>query len=275
MLTRSLVSIGLVFATSLPLVAQSSPSRPDGTAQPAAIVITFLANEGVMVASGGKKILIDALYREGGGYAVPADTTQACLEQAKAPFDSVALVLVTHAHDDHFHPAPVLAHLRANVGSVLVGSAPVVDDLRRRIPANDRTGDRLLAPRVATGSRRREVINGVTVEILRAPHGPDDEHLAYMLDLGGRRVFHIGDADPTEAALAGFRLDTAGIDIALIPHWMLVDAGSRRVIERLIGAKHVVAMPIGQRDYDGIARQVADVMPSAVTFRRSLEQLRW
>jgi L-ascorbate metabolism protein UlaG (beta-lactamase superfamily) len=269
--------IGLAVAASASPADLTSLHVPSDTTQSSAISITFLANEGVMVASRGKKILIDALYRrgEGGGYAVPPDTTQERLEQAKPPFDSVDVVLVTHAHDDHFHPAPVLAHLRANAGSVLLASVPVVDGLRQRIPSGDRIADRLLARRLEAGSHRREIINGVVVEILRTPHGSDADHLAYVLDLGGRRVFHIGDADPTESALARFRLDTARIDIALIPHWMLLDARSRRVIDQVIRAKQVVAMPISERDYDRIAQQVADVMPAAITFRRSLDQFRW
>jgi L-ascorbate metabolism protein UlaG (beta-lactamase superfamily) len=34
----------------------------------------------------------------------------------RAPFDGVDVVLVTHRHGDHFHPAAVAAHLRADVG---------------------------------------------------------------------------------------------------------------------------------------------------------------
>src|SRR5687768_7401398 len=86
-----------------------APTQPEG------VTITFLANEGVMLSSGNRKVLIDALFLSyGPGYAVPADSTQRALHNARSPFDLVDLILVTHRHGDHFHPVPAAAHLRTN-----------------------------------------------------------------------------------------------------------------------------------------------------------------
>jgi len=263
-------------ATALAIGSASSqaPANQDG------VSITFLANEGVLLSSGTKKVLIDALFlKYETGYAVPADSTQAALQAARAPFDGVDLVLVTHRHGDHFHPAPVAAHLRANPRAVLLTSRQVIDSLRAHAPARALPAPRLLARTTAPGTRRREMVNGVTVELLGLPHGGRRhrrvEHLGYVVELGGRRVLHVGDTEFTEAAFAPFRLDTARIDVALLPLWAVTGREGRRVIERWIRPRQVVAFHVGEGEGARAAREVRAALPGAVTFVRSLERRRW
>src|SRR5688572_3717123 len=134
------------------VAAFASPSR---AAQGAGgVTVTFLANEGVVLSGGGRKVLIDGLFlRYETGYAVPADSTQAALARATPPYDSVGLVLVTHRHGDHFHPAPVAAHLRANPRAVLLTSQQVIDSLRRHEPARAVPEARIVSRTVAPGTR--------------------------------------------------------------------------------------------------------------------------
>jgi L-ascorbate metabolism protein UlaG (beta-lactamase superfamily) len=255
--------------------ARPQPAREDG------VTITFLANEGVMLSSGPRKVLIDALFeRYGDGYAVPADSTRDALARARAPFDSVALVLVTHRHGDHFHPGPVTAHLRANPRATLLTSRQVIDSLRRHPPARDLPAARLVARTMAPGTRRREVIGGVAVELLGLPHTGrwrhrGVEHLGYVVELGGRRVLHVGDTDIDEDAFAPFRLDTARIDVALLPSWMVTSREGREVIARWIRPRQVVAFHVGESEAARVAGEVRTAMPGAVTLARSLETRRW
>ncbi len=240
--------------------------------------MTFLANEGVMLSAGGKKVLIDALFlKYERGYAVPADSTLAALRRARPPFDSVDLVLVTHRHGDHFHPAPVAAHLNANPRATLVSSQQVIDSLRGYAPARALPAERLLARTMKAGARRRDVLSGITVELLGLPHGghPRVEHVGYIVELGGRRVLHVGDADISEQTFAPFRLDTARIDVALLPSWAVLSRDDRRVIERWIRPRQVVAFHLGERDGGRTERAVRAAMPGAITLVRSLETRTW
>ena len=250
-------------------------------AQIASVSITFLANEGVMLSSGTQKVLIDALFQKyETGYAVPADSTQAALAGARAPFDGVNLILVTHRHGDHFHPAPVVAHLRANSRATLLTSRQVIDSLRSRVPPNTGLERRMLARTTVPGARRRrEEIDGIAVEVLGLPHGGRRhrgvEHLGYIVEIGGRRVLHVGDTDISEAAFALFRLDTARIDVALLPAWMVTSSEGRRVIRRWIRPRQVVAIHVGEGDQQEVIRAVQSAMPGALTFVHSLETRRW
>jgi L-ascorbate metabolism protein UlaG (beta-lactamase superfamily) len=273
------------FLTRPMLLAIAVGISPSAAAQTQAaqdgVTITFLANEGVMLSSGANKVLIDALFlKYETGYAVSADSTRAALERARPPFDGVDLVLVTHRHGDHFHPAPVAAHLRANPGAILLTSGQVIDSLRGHIPSNALLGPRLIARTTAPGSRRRQVVGGIMVELLGLAHGGGRrnravEHLGYVVELGGRRVLHVGDTDISEAAFAPFRLDTARVDVALLPAWMVTSREGRRVIERWIRPRQVVAFHIGDDETQRVAREVRAALPGAITFTRSLDTRRW
>jgi L-ascorbate metabolism protein UlaG (beta-lactamase superfamily) len=242
------------------------------------VTITFLANEGVLLAAQGRKVLIDALFEKyKTGFALPADSTRAALAAARAPFADVDALLFTHYHGDHFQPAPVVAHLRANPRATLVTSSQVIDSLRGRLRANDPITQRMRARTTSPGMRRREVVNGISIELLGLPHGgrPAVEHLGYIVELGGRRVLHLGDTDFSAETFAPFRLDTLGIDVALIPEWALLHAPSRAVVQRWIRPRQIVAIHVGEGDGVRVERALQRVLPAAVTFSRPLESRTW
>ena len=275
---RSVARAALLVIAAAPLSV--GPARSHGAARQDGVTITFLANEGVMLSSGTGKVLIDGLFlKYETGYAIPADSTRVALERARPPFDAVDLVLVTHRHGDHFHPAPVAAHLRANPRAALLTSRQVIDSLRRHVPARDLPTRRLMARTTPPGTRRRAVVGGIEVELLGLPHGGwrhrKVEHLGYVVHLGGRRVLHVGDTELTEAAFARFRLDTARIDVALLPYWAVTSREGRRVIERWIRPRQVVAFHVGEGNAERAAGEVRAALPGAVTFARSLETRRW
>jgi L-ascorbate metabolism protein UlaG (beta-lactamase superfamily) len=195
------------------------------------------------------------------GYALPGDSVQAALAVATAPFDSVDVVLATHRHGDHFHPRPAADHLRANARASFVTSAQVLDSLRSGAFGVHR--DQLLSRTMPRGTVRRETVNGVPLILLGLPHGGDRhtgvEHLAFVVELGGRRILHFGDGDLSDGALAPLRLDTLRIDLALLPHWALATTEMRALVERHIRPVAVAAFHLG----DGDAR-VGDVIRRAI-----------
>jgi L-ascorbate metabolism protein UlaG (beta-lactamase superfamily) len=101
------------------------------------------------------------------------------------------------------------------------------------------------------------------------------EHLGYIVELGGRRVLHLGDTDFSAETFAPFRLDTMRIDVALVPEWALLHAPSRAVVERWIKARQVVAIHVGEGEGARVQREMRRVMPAALTFSRSLETRTW
>ncbi|HUQ81483.1 MAG TPA: MBL fold metallo-hydrolase [Gemmatimonadaceae bacterium] len=260
-------------------IAQTPPARAATVAD--SLTITFLANEGVMLASGGKKVLIDGLFlKYKTGFATPADSTQRALQQAQPPFDGVDVILATHQHGDHFHPVPVAAHLRANRRATFLTAQQVIDSLRKHAPARELPASRFIARTSADGTRRRDIVNGVVVETLGIPHGGGWrsrglEHVAYIVELGGKRILHVGDASFSDEALAPFHLDTARIDVALVPAWLVTDEDGRQLVERWIRPRQVVGIHVMEGDEQHADAALRAALPGAFTFTRSLEQRRW
>jgi L-ascorbate metabolism protein UlaG (beta-lactamase superfamily) len=256
----------------------ASPPMPDG------VTITFLANEGVLLAgttaAGPRQVLIDALFTPHEGYPAPAESTSAALRAASGPFAGVAAVLVTHRHGDHFHPTPVAAHLAANRRALLVTSRQVVDSLRRGSAPIVLPETRIARRTQQPGSRRRMLVNDVPVELIGLPHSGSRrhrhvEHLAFVVELGGRRVLHLGDAELTGETLAPLRLDTMRIDVALVPWWALADDDTRRAVERWIRPARMAAFHLADENATRTRRELAESAPRAHVFSRRLESVVW
>ena len=244
--------------------------------QPGGVTVTFLANEGVLLEGGSKKVLIDALFDPYRGYAVPHDSTRRALREARAPFNDVDLVLVTHWHGDHFGSAAVAGHLQANPRATLVTSAQVIDSLRRYTPARALPSSRMLTRAVASAERRGEIVNGIPIEVLGVTHGSGRhatvEHRGFVVEIGGRRVLHLGDTEFTEDEFSRLRLDTARIDVALLPAWAVTH--QRAIVEKWIKPRQVVAFHLQADDLPEAAR-IEAAWPGVVAFTRSLHKRRW
>ncbi len=268
----------LAAAALLLVAAPPHPPRPPQLLPHASI--TFLANEGVLLAGGGRKVLIDALFGDyGPAFARPADSTQRQLEQARSPFDSVNVILVTHRHGDHFGAREMALHLQASPTTTLVAPSQVIDSLQQYAPARQLAPARLQGKSVQAGTRRRETINGVTIELLGIPHGGgvlrrQPEHLGYVVDIGGRRILHVGDTGTEEEAFAALRLDTARIDVALLPIGMIEGAEGRRIVSTWIKPRQIVEIHLGRGATPSANAGTMNGTPVR-RFARSLERLEW
>jgi L-ascorbate metabolism protein UlaG (beta-lactamase superfamily) len=162
----------------------------------------------------------------------------------------------------------------------LLTSQQVIDSAAGRLTPNDPIRARMVPRTMMSRARRREVVNGVTVELLGIPHGGGwrsrgIEHLVYIVDIGGRRVLHTGDADLTEAVLSPFRLDTARIDIAMVPAGVLLEKKARAVIERWVRPRQIIGFHVPVSAESTWPAEVRAVAPAAVTLTRSLETHRF
>lgn len=91
---------------------------------PSDLKITYLANEGVLIDCQGKKVLIDALFRDSlDDYMRHPPEVQEKLETGKPPFDGVGLALATHFHLDHWD-AGAISRFLINNPSALFASTP-------------------------------------------------------------------------------------------------------------------------------------------------------
>ena len=260
--------------------AASTPSAvvPDAApAQPPTVEITYIANEGVLISSGGKQVLIDGLHREYGpeyAFLPPADRNK--LENAKPPFDAIDLILVSHRHLDHFHPESVGLHLQHNPKAVLVSSQQVVDEVEKNFKDFQVIKSRVTAATPPWRERVMMKAAGIDFEILGIRHGTGRhaaiQNLGHIIKLGGKKLLHVGDADTSIENFEKFNLDEEGIDVALLPDWFLLGSEGQTLIREHIKPKQIVAVHVSPSSGEKVASQIKQAFPGAIAFTTMLEK---
>lgn len=212
------------------------------------VAVVPLANAGVLLVAGERRVLVDALFGDGlPGYATVPPARRADLEAARGEFAGVDLVLATHAHRDHFDAAAVARHLAANPAARFVSTPQAVAAIRA-LPAGAALADRLHAVLPDEGERATLRFDDVTVTAFQLHHGRGlarpVANLGFLVELGGRRVVHLGDTAATAEELAATGLAARGIDLALVPFWRLLDEADRAAIRRALRPARLTAMHV-------------------------------
>jgi L-ascorbate metabolism protein UlaG (beta-lactamase superfamily) len=245
--------------------------------QPAGLEIKYIANEGVLLSANGKQVLIDGLHREYKlDYAFLPTAQREQLEHARAPFERIDLLLVSHLHLDHFHPEAVGLYLRHNPKASLVSSEQVVDEVKKNFSDYAAIQSRMQSATPAVGEKVTMKVAGVELEILGLAHGSERfrwiQNLGHVITLGGKKILHIGDADTSIETFEKFNLDEAKIDIAILPFWFLLGKEGQVIINQHIKPRQIIAVHISPAQSMKVAEQLRAVFPEAVAFTTMLEK---
>ncbi len=252
------------------LLPQALP--PPGQAMGARV--TFVGNAGHLIQVGKKKVLIDGLFRGyPGAYELPPEVQDA-LARAQPPFDDIDLILVTHAHGDHFDPDMVrqylLRHPRTLFASGVQATAPFKD-----LPGRTFTFS------ATSGKWDRKVLSGIQVEATPLSHGEtpageaEIQNLGYLVRVGDVVLFHTGDFDPAQMSFEAFRalkLPEKKVDIAFLQHDLLTeDKTLRRLVAEGVGAREILP---NHYQFTEPPMDRADILrnyPHAVLFQKELQ----
>jgi len=240
------------------------------------LAVTYIANEGVLISSGGKQILIDGLHREyKPAYAFPPPALLESLESARSPYDKLNLILVTHIHLDHFHPQSIGLHLANNPAAVLVSSDQVADGVKKDFADFQKIESRVKRSTPQWKAKEVHEVAGVKLSVLGLRHGTAHfswiQNLGYVVEIDGKKLLHIGDADLTEENFRSFRLDQEKIDVAFIPYWYLLSSRGRSIVREMIKPKHILAVHISPAEAVQVAEQLKGVVPEAIALTKILE----
>lgn len=132
----------------------------------ARVEITYVGNEGFLIAVGDKKILVDALFQTFPPSPTLSPEVVELMQNARPPFDDVDLVLATHSHHDHFHAGMVWQHLQNNPQALFVSTREAVDLLPWDSEAADELRDRIIPIQLRARGRRQLAVNGIGLEIV-------------------------------------------------------------------------------------------------------------
>lgn len=258
-----------------PFIASEAISEPLPLAK--TIEVRYIANEGVMISAGGKRVLIDGLHRRyGPEYAYLPDTEREKIESARPPFDAIDLVLVSHRHGDHFHPESVGLYLKNSPKTLFASSQQVVDEVAAGVAGYDAVKGRITPIPFTLKDRRSMNLAGIDVEFLGVGHGSGRhtsiQNLGHLISIGGKKVLHIGDADISDEIFDAFDLEQKGIDIALLPVWFLTGKTGKELVERHIRPKQIIAVHVGPGETEKVRGQIKPYFPDADVFGTMLEK---
>jgi L-ascorbate metabolism protein UlaG (beta-lactamase superfamily) len=263
-------------AVPAPVIASqdAAPARPAG----ASLEVTYIANEGILLAAGATQVLIDGLHREyRASYPFLPEPYRDQIETAQPPFDEVDVVLVSHTHLDHFHAESVARHLQHNARARLISSEQVVAQMQTWADyAAIESRVRAVGPPV----KQRVAVDGLSgdlsIDILGLGHG--DRHagiqnLGHIVRLGGKTVLHIGDASTEDASIfAAFNLPAAQIDVAFLPVWFLTSDEGEAIVRQHIKPKQIVAVHMAAGDQQSVIDRMRARFPEAAAFTVLLEK---
>ncbi len=241
------------------------------------VEVQYIANEGVLITGGGKRVLIDGLHRKyGDAYAYLPDREREKIEAARQPFDSVDLILVSHMHGDHFHPESVGSHLRSNRKAVLATSQQIIDEIAGKFADYAAVKDRITPLKFTFRERFTKRLAGIGVEFLGLGHGSGRhasiQNFGHVFSVGGKRFLHIGDAPTSVELFDHFDLEKLSIDIAFMPAWFLNYDEGKAIIRDHIKPKHIIAVHVGPTEGESLKKAIAKDFPTADVFSTMLEK---
>ncbi len=210
------------------------------TAEPR-VTITSLGVEGFLIEGGGSKVLIDALLRD----ILPQDNTERTrMRQAQFPYDAATVVLASHRHYDHFNAGYAVEYLAHSPSSVFVSASDAVDEMRAvgGFPAVE---GRAIGVPFFDEARTELAVAGVRLTAFHLHHSVRPvPNLAFLIEIAGVRILHLGDADPTslsvDTLLAVFGGAPLRVDVVLAPLGWLAVTESLPLVREAIAPRFAV-----------------------------------
>lgn len=234
----------LIGATTLTCFPETDSSTDD------TLSVTYIANMGVLLEYQEQTVLLDGLHEEyGPDYAFPSEqVVQQLLTGTYPEYSAIEVVLFTHKHGDHFSAAQASAFLKTNPQARLFAPPQIVGLIAAEGYATGSTT-------IPYDQRRHTYQHGdITIHGFQLNHGYSQRHhaiqnIAFIAQLGPFRAIHLGDTDweRAEEILGAYSLSQEQIDLAFIPYWLLLGDNGQAKIDRLLGAKQLVATHISPR----------------------------
>lgn len=230
------------------------------------VTITRLANEGVIIDDGATRIMIDGLVVEPYAlYGGLPESLAKAFRDVTGLFEGIDLALASHQHHDHNQPEFACRFLQHSPRTRMLSSRQVFDLMRERCRQFITTTSqvRVIDPSYGMPVAMREEGAEITAYLLS--HGTGKyarlQNLGHLVDIGGLRILHIGDAamDPADFATAG--LDAVALDAALIPFWYFQPGPGMAVVRRFMDAPRKLAVHIPPGEMAEVIQYLAETYP--------------
>lgn len=250
--------------------------------QPAAadVEVTFLANQGVVIAGEDHKIMIDGFVQE--QYALFGAMPESAARQqntASGLFGNIDVALVSHQHFEHFQPDYACRFMQASSSARLVSSQQVVNLFYDRCRNFPKDSSRVEVVELASGEAHTIELGptgSVTIFPLSHGHGKFARltNYGHLVDLNGHTVLHVGDAATQADDFRAAGLKNRPIDLALVPYLYFLRPRGETLLQTEIDARHLVAVHTPPGEVAAFESELRQKYPSALSFSTPLQQIR-
>lgn len=271
----ALVSILATSVCSQPKKAEVV--KENETKEMADFTIRYIANQGVLIRAGGKQVLIDSLHREyKPAYAFPPADLQRLLETGAKPYDKINLLLASHVHLDHFHAESIGLHLKNNPSAIFASSDQAIAEIAKNFADYEKIKAQIKPVAYEWKKPFEYNQDGIKVRFLSLRHANAQfagiQNFGHLIEIGGRRMLHIGDADMTAENFSAFNLAKENIDIAFIPYWFLLSENGRKLVREQFNPKQIIAVHISPDESEKISADLKKIDPEIIAFTKILEE---
>lgn len=256
--------LGLLSITSLSAFSQQ-------------LTITYIANEGVLIESAGKKVIIDALFDKFyDDYLHPEEALLEKMIAGEAPYDDVDLMLSTHIHRDHFAPTMTGRFLKGHPETKLISSAQlaksVADDY-----AEGNSLDKQMEGIVRDTQIHEREVNGIKVTAFFIYHAGGSrtrsiENMGYLVDINGTKILHLGDSDMNPDRFKALDLKAMDVDIAMVPYWYMADETGVSIVNDHIQPKNLIGIHFPKAGSPMALEEIDKNFPEARVFQKVFEK---
>lgn len=224
------------------------------------LTVTLLANAGVLIDTGGLRLLADGLYSDTGHtFSTIPDDMQARLTAGKGEFANIRYLLFTHLHPDHFDRHNISEFTEKNgVLGVFFPSEDSPGFEMKEFIAEQNDNEAHPAPLTLNKGEALRIITGDDIEVTAFCTGhigiqySDAPNICYLLKADGKTLLITGDADNDIMGFAPAAACGSLDAIALNPLFMQSKRGAELL--RTLQVKQVILyhIPFEGQDPDNL-----------------------
>ena len=192
-----------------------------------------------------------------GTYPETSAEDVAAMMAGEGAYAGIDVVLISHAHSDHFSAAKMLAYMRAQPDVKYVMPRQAVDMLEAEDGWEPSLLSRITVVDLGYGDGVQSFTEGdVMVETVRIPHAgwpapkrAAVQNMVYRVTLGtedGATIIHMGDADPRRQHFTPYKdhWDERRTDTAFPPYWFQISPEGRTILSDDINAANSIGIHV-------------------------------
>lgn len=243
------------------------------------VEVTYIANDGVMISNGEKTVMIDAVNSWGNlqGWIRPSSPQLLAIENGNPPYDDIDVIMITHAHGDHYSTSAVQNYLSDHPNTKLISTPQVLS-------AFSAFSSQIVDLSLTQFNKETVIVNDIEIDVLYIKHfnqfGNDfcttTQNFGYVVHMEDKTFMHLGDVDLDESNLDQLDLLADNITVVMIPTFGdLISQAHKTALIDHVNPQNIIALHFLISQMPTSISQVNSLFPDAIKFTEPFEVVRF